>query len=148
MSFIITTHDPLCLRGLEAGEVVLLERDENNIIHPRIDLPSPAKMRVGQLLTSVFGLNTTMDPDLEPQYTEYYHLLGLSERTEAQSERLKLLEDNLKPDLMLGETIQDRATYRVIAQKISEFKAKPGERDLSSISGDILDDASDLLDNL
>lgn len=148
MSFIITTHDPLCLRGLEAGEVVLLERDEDDVIRTITDLPSPAKMRVGQLLTSVFGLNTTMDPELEPQYTEYYHLLGLSNRTVEQEKRLDELEKNLKPDLMLGDTIQDRETYRVISEQVLQFKSDPNKPDISSVSGDILDDASNFLDEL
>ena len=33
VQFIVTTHDPLCLRGMDDGEVVVLQRDENDHIH-------------------------------------------------------------------------------------------------------------------
>lgn len=146
MNFIITTHDPLCLRGLAGGEVVLLQRDENNEVQAITDLPSPQGMRVGQLLTSVFGLNTTMDPDLEPQYNEYYHLLGMAQKTEKQEARLQELQTTLKPDLMLGETLEERLTYQVIAKNIAGFKVSPSKKDIASLSKDTLDELQGLLD--
>ena len=48
VQFLVTTHDPLCLRGLEAGEVALIERldDEDRTVVVRQDLPSVAGLRV------------------------------------------------------------------------------------------------------
>jgi len=66
MQIIATTHDPLCLRGLEAGEVQVLYRDSKEQIQTFEDLPNVKLLRAEQLLTSeYFGLNSTSDPDLD-----------------------------------------------------------------------------------
>ena len=40
-TFIISTHEPLCLRGVKKGEVILLEMNEYGTIKSVTDLPSP-----------------------------------------------------------------------------------------------------------
>jgi hypothetical protein len=66
VQFICTTHDPLCVRGMDDGEVVVLQRDENNQIFQVGDLPSVNGMSAEQLLTSdYFGLSSTVDPSTE-----------------------------------------------------------------------------------
>lgn len=66
MQIIATTHDPLCLRGLETGEVQVLYRDSKEQIQSFDDLPNVKLLRAEQLLTSeYFGLNSTSDPDLD-----------------------------------------------------------------------------------
>lgn len=65
VQFIVTTHDPLCVRGMDDGEVVVLARNEKGSITTLEDLPNVSGMRVEQLLTSeYFGLSSTIDPDL------------------------------------------------------------------------------------
>jgi uncharacterized protein (TIGR02646 family) len=64
IQFLVTTHDPLCLRGLVEGEIALMRREGREII-VEDNLPSPTGLRVDQLLTSsLFGLYSTIDPDL------------------------------------------------------------------------------------
>ncbi len=66
VQFIVTTHDPLCLRGMDDGEVVVLQRDLEGRIVLLEDLPSIKGMRADQLLTSdYFGLSSTVDPRTE-----------------------------------------------------------------------------------
>lgn len=66
VQFIVTTHDPLCLRGMDDDEVVVLRRTEGAKIRPVEHLPSVRGMTAEQLLTSeYFGLLTTADPRLE-----------------------------------------------------------------------------------
>jgi uncharacterized protein (TIGR02646 family) len=65
VQFIVTTHDPLCVRGMDDGEVVVLARNDEGRITALADLPDVSGMRVDQLLTSeYFGLFSTIDPDL------------------------------------------------------------------------------------
>ena len=75
VQFLTSTHDPLCLRGLGDGEVVVVKRDPDGQVIAVTDLPSVAGLRVDQLLTSEhFGLNSTIDPELDALFAEYYLL--------------------------------------------------------------------------
>lgn len=66
VQFIVTTHDPLCLRGMRGDEVKVLVRNETQTIEVLNDLPDVRGLRAEQLLTSdYFGLSSTADPDLE-----------------------------------------------------------------------------------
>ncbi|WP_116866825.1 AAA family ATPase [Pseudomonas syringae] len=66
VQFIVTTHDPLCLRGMDDGEAVVLHRDGQNKIRPIDGLPAVSGMTSEQLLTSdYFGLASTTDPSME-----------------------------------------------------------------------------------
>jgi len=78
VQFIASTHDPLLLRGLRNGEVALLRRDPDAGAVADRDLPPIEGMQVDELLTSRhFGLDSTLDPDTEALFDEYYHLLSL-----------------------------------------------------------------------
>ena len=121
MQFLVTTHDPLCLRGLSDGEIVLMQRDrDEGFAFGRSDLPSPRDLRVDQLLTSrFFGLSTTIDPELDEQFDEYYQLLAMSEtQLEAHglTERLEELRKQLGGVGMLGYTRRDQLIYEAIDQ--------------------------------
>jgi hypothetical protein len=66
VQFIVTTHDPLCLRGMDDGEVVVLQRDGRSCVRQIEDLPTVSGMSAEQLLTSdYFGLASTADPGTE-----------------------------------------------------------------------------------
>src|SRR5215471_3148583 len=64
IQFIVTTHDPLCLRGLDVGEITVLRREGSRITAQVVN-ESIAYLRAVQLLTSpLFGLVGTRDPHL------------------------------------------------------------------------------------
>jgi len=66
VQFIATTHDPLCLRGMEDDEVIVLTRTPDGGVGRLNDLPKISGMRAEQLLTSeYFGLSSTIDPDVQ-----------------------------------------------------------------------------------
>lgn len=66
VQFFMTTHDPLCLRGMRDGEVHVLFRNDEQQIEEIRDLPNIQGLRAEQLLTSdYFGLASTSDPELE-----------------------------------------------------------------------------------
>lgn len=121
MQFLATTHDPLCLRGLAEGEIILMQRHaEEGHAFGRADLPSPQDLRIDQLLTSrFFGLSTTIDPKLDTQFDEYYQLLAMSEaqlETHGLTERLEELRTQLGGVGMLGYTRRDQLIYEAIDQ--------------------------------
>src|SRR5206468_3419044 len=88
--FIVTTHEPLCLRGLGEGEICVMKRVKSKVIgeDPAI---SPADLRVDQLLTSeLFGLQSTIDPEIDDKFYNYYRLLEDGESSDPA--KAKLLE--------------------------------------------------------
>jgi uncharacterized protein (TIGR02646 family) len=121
LQFLVTSHDPLTLRGLHAGEVIVMKSDHRNRPVVITDLPSPEGMRVDQLLTSeYFGLNSTIDPATEEKFAEYYHLLALRKLTKAQEERLVTLKDEMGKLELLGATPREQ----LMLQATDEFLAK------------------------
>ncbi len=126
MQFLATTHDPLCLRGLGAGEVAVMRRDEDSRVISLTELPSPADFRIDQLLTSdFFGLNSTIDPDVEAVFDEYYALLALPELTEPQAQRLKELREQLKDRRHLGTTLRENLMYDAIDRLVAQHRREP-----------------------
>ena len=79
-------------------------------------------MRVDQLLTSrMFGMHSTLDPELEEQFDRYYELLsrhktGLSPEDE---EELQELESTIGSHGILGNTRRDQVIYRLIDEFIA-----------------------------
>lgn len=125
VQFLVSTHDPLCLRGLEEGEVSVVRRDRNHHVVAITDtLPSIKGLRVDQLLTSeFFGLNSTVDPDLEKLFEEYYSLLAIPTRNEKQLERIESLRTELEKYRVLGSNRRER----IMLEVIDEFLAKEPE---------------------
>ena len=73
LQFVATTHDPLCLRGLQPGELHLLERRDGTVTHQQIDVPPG--LDADEILTgSWFGLDTTLDPMVQADLVRYRDL--------------------------------------------------------------------------
>ncbi len=109
IQFIVSTHDPLCLRGLLDGEVIVIRRNADGDVVTITDLPPVTGMRVEQLLTSEhFGLGSTDDPELDELWAEYYRLKGKRNRTAAQEEHLDLVRARLDELEQLGVTERER----------------------------------------
>jgi hypothetical protein len=116
IQFIATTHEPLCLRGLEEREIVIMRRDDAGIT-AEVTPISPKGWRVDQLLTSeLFGLFSTIDPDVDAEFQEYYFLLSKreSDLTEPERTRLEHLRNTLRRHNRLGYTRRDQLLYEVI----------------------------------
>ncbi|HEX6623735.1 MAG TPA: AAA family ATPase, partial [Pyrinomonadaceae bacterium] len=109
LQFVVSSHDPLTLRGLEAPEVVVMKRDEGGLPIALTDLPSPKSLRVDQLLTSeYFGLNSTVEPEVDRLFKEYYELLRKEKRTASEEQRLAELKGRLDQHHQLGATRRER----------------------------------------
>lgn len=106
VQFILTTHDPLCLRGMHQGEVFVLRRsEEGSRIEMLADLPDVQGMRAEQLLTSeFFGLGST-DPSTDAKVERYQFLAAKDARDEAEeAERLRLVGE-IETQMTVGTSI-------------------------------------------
>lgn len=121
VQFVVTTHDPLCLRGLEDGEVVVVRRNEGGRVVLISDLPPVKGLRVEQLLTSEhFGLGSTEDPEVDALFAEYYTLRAKTRPTAADRLHLTELEARLGALRQMGTTERER----LLLHSADEFIAR------------------------
>lgn len=121
MQFVVTTHDPLCLRGLEKGEIVVLNKVETEIVHFS-DLPDPSVLRIDQILTSpLFGLNSIIDPETEALFDEYYKLLSKSTELNDKELRRKAQLSDLIPKIkQLGDSPREELATYIIDEMLAK----------------------------
>ena len=144
MQFIVSTHQPLCLRGVDKGEVVLMRRDSDKNVEVITDLPNPKELRISQILTSVFGLSSTMDPELEAEFNRYYELRAINVRTDEEEEEMNELRGILNPDLLLGETLLETQVYNVVKEKYNQYKNDANQDDVQKLKADTLSAVQEL----
>lgn len=135
VTFIATTHDPLCLRGMRNGEVIVMRRvaqvhnnhdhKENQKIEVRSDLPDITKMRVDQLLTSdFFQLSSTDEPEMEQQLAQIADLLAKRERKERldafELEALNSFERDIASAMPVGTSEAHRIVQEAVALYLQE----------------------------
>lgn len=120
VQFIATTHDPLCLRGLADGEVVVLRRNSKRNVVSVANLPSIRGLRVGQLLTSEhFGLSTTRDPESDVFLSRYYALLAKSKPNNTDKKKLAEMKQDLHLHTEIGETRKERMMLAAIDRHLA-----------------------------
>lgn len=128
VQFIVTTHDPLCLRGFDAGEIALLRRVDGlqDIVVDQQSLPAASDMRIDQILTSAyFGLGTTVDPAVEQLFSDYSSLLARqSVLNEEEREQLARLKAQVAKHDMPGLLPRDRVMYAVIDEYLATHRKK------------------------
>lgn len=128
LQFIVTTHDPLCLRGLRNGEIVTIQKTSRGRVFCRTDLPPVEGMRVDQILQSeYFGLRSVLDPTIEAQFDRLYRLKAKppTTLTEKQAETLRDLEATLAPLEVAGATRAERLMLSEINRFLALEKAQP-----------------------
>ncbi len=133
LQVISTTHEPLCLCGLKKGEVGLLQRGSDACVEflNGDELPNIEGMRVDQILTSaVFGLNSTIDPEIEADFVRYYELLSKHNLTDPEQIQLNNLAIKLKPHRHLAYTRRDQMMYDVIDEFLAKEAKHPQKQKL------------------
>ena len=121
VQFVVSTHNPLCLRGLSEGEVIVMRRGAEGRVVALTDLPPVEGLRVDQLLTSEhFGLDSTVDPEIDEMFEEYYRLLAARERSRAEEERLEDLKARLEKLDLLGTTRRERLALEAVDEYLAE----------------------------
>jgi hypothetical protein len=118
VQFIATTHDPLCLRGMDDGEVVVLQRGPDNRIQTLGDLPSIKGMSAEQLLTSdYFGLASTADPSTELQLAKLAGDLARRNDNGALEVAPAIATTELVHRLVIG----DSPTEQIVQAALTEY---------------------------
>lgn len=125
--FICSTHEPLCLRGLKDDEVRVLRRIKGKVRFVE-DLPPVSGLTAEQLLTSAhFGLSSTIDPEVEAEFEEYYDLLYRQAKGDALPEKSVRRLDELRSRLaasgartgIFSGTRRDQLVYEAVDKLIA-----------------------------
>lgn len=95
IQFIVTSHDPLCLRGLKQEEILVMKKIEQEV-HPMEGHPDPKQLRIDQLLTSsMFGLHSTIEQEIDRAIKQYYYLINKEDKTEQDIRKMQQIESRL-----------------------------------------------------
>jgi uncharacterized protein (TIGR02646 family) len=133
VQFLASSHDPLCLRGLRDGEVLLLRRSTSGRFISTRDLPPIEGITVDQILTSEhFGLYSTVDPALESAFEEYYEILG-SAAESTESDRVGELRRLFERRKLMGQTRRERLLLEAADEFIASEMAASSAQELQSL---------------
>jgi len=126
VQFIVTTHDPLCLRGMYDGEVFVLQRSAEDNVEQVVDLPSIRGMRSEQLLTSeFFGLGST-DPQTDARLARFNLLAARHENlSEDESDEMERLGAALDDEMVLGSTLGQQAYVEALKKRVTDRDVRP-----------------------
>jgi uncharacterized protein (TIGR02646 family) len=124
IQFIVSSHNPLCLRGIDKGEVMLLKETGENLT--LIDnLPDPNELSIEQILKSeFFGLNSTYMIE-DQKYFDYYKLVlrkyrndKFSKSEEADYYSLRTYFRSIEKHL--GNSLREDLIYDAVDQVIAQ----------------------------
>lgn len=130
---IATSHDPLCVRGMHNGEVLVFNRVRNTgslhkmpyVIEDRSTLPDIEAMTIEQLLTSdLFEMFTTDSPAIERKLAGLAGLLARSEAGDAMSPEeanaLVELQQQVHEALPLGSSVAKRLVLSAVGEFLEQ----------------------------
>ncbi|CAH0147462.1 hypothetical protein SRABI80_00544 [Peribacillus frigoritolerans] len=120
VQFISTTHDPLCLRGLENSEINVVKKTNEEVYLVK-DLPSIEGMQIDQILmANYFGLHSTYSTHYNNLYNRYYTLLNKSEKTVEEEEEISDISKTINKATVLGNTKREQILFSVIDSYIAQ----------------------------
>lgn len=135
VTFIITSHDPLCVRGMYNGEVLALNRYHNTEndglgmperVEPVEGFENVETLTIEQLLTSeLFQLLSTDNPDMDRSLAHAADMLsqGRSD-TDTTQDVLDEMERILVSALPYGQTELARVVQEAVAEYLTERRGR------------------------
>lgn len=135
MTFIATTHDPLCLRGMENGEVVVLQRiataessastDLPVVVEKLLHLPDVSRLRVEQLLTSdFFQLFSSDAADTEHRIADVADLLVRQQRGESLAASEEAALASFRQDIGCALPVGTSEAHRLVQEAVAAYLQK------------------------
>lgn len=145
LRFVITTHDPLCLRGAEPGEVHVLRRDEETreVVVAQRDIP-PGLTADGLLTGSWFGMATTLDDGTIALMREHGALLLRKGTPEGRSRRAAI-EDELRRRRGTYAENDDERLVRSVVEQLRAERPEPTGREKAAARQAVLEQARERL---
>ncbi|MDE8653881.1 AAA family ATPase [Novosphingobium album (ex Liu et al. 2023)] len=153
VTFIVTTHDPLCLRGMASNEVLALRRMRRRdpgpdalpeIVEPLRNLPAIDMLTVEQLLTSdLFDLFSTDAADMEESLAQAGDLLALEKAGPLKPEaatKLATLRAKLQHQIIHALPVGSTRVERLVQDAVESYLRK--RRDTPSRGLQALNDAT------
>ncbi len=148
MTFIVTTHDPLCLRGMLSGEIVVLQRVASS--EPGVDselpitvermsgLPDAADLRLEQLLTSdFFQLFSSNDAASDRRLARVGDLMSRRAAGEELPPEDASVLEGFERDVAGALPVGSSEVHRMVQAAVAEFLER--RRDASSAALAALD---------
>jgi hypothetical protein len=133
VTFIATAHDPLCLRGMEKNEAVVIRRVRKPLVRTggiaeRVEvlaeLPDLTQLSVEQLLTSdFFGLVSTENEALQQVLDEYAELAVGTLNGSLKADEVKELQA-LQRDIADTLPIGNNAAQQLIQEALHDYLKK------------------------
>lgn len=121
VQFLATTHDPLCLRGMDNGEVQVLYHSDDGTIKKLDELPNVRNLRADQLLTSdFFGLSSTADQAVEAMLDQL-----AASHSETELNRTSPSYGDNALDLPIGDTPFEQVFAEARRRFLREFESVP-----------------------
>jgi hypothetical protein len=126
LQFIVATHSPFLAQIAEPGGNVIL-MDTGREVKSRSDMASVSTWRADQILTELFGLESTRSPEMERKFARYLALElkrrggVLQEREQAEHRQLSLTFDPLPPGM---EKLEDRTTAAILSAAVGKYDKK------------------------
>ena len=139
VTFIATSHDPLCLRGMASGEVMVMNRVRGEkapgskwpiFIESMATLPNIEELTIEQLLTAdFFQLNSTSSRETDREYARIADLLrrqrGAATGTDPglkpeEKEALRSFTEEINRALPVGDTEVQRLVQDAVAAYLRE----------------------------
>jgi predicted ATP-binding protein involved in virulence len=140
--FVVSTHDPLCLKGLNEGEIVLLRRDEQRKVVADTDVPPVGDLRADQILTGpLFGLHSTRGDETTGAIERYAELVGKTRPSATERDELEALRTRLETTLSTGDNGRQRRIEQAIWSTLAagEAPSPPARRRPRKPSADELE---------
>ncbi|MER9882374.1 AAA family ATPase [Mesorhizobium sp. M0118] len=128
MTFIVTTHDPLCLRGMRDGEVVVLskvarQRGSGQIpvmVDSLTQLPKVSALTIEQLLTSdLFSLFSTDDPETDASLARLGDYLAKAESVPDQAVRAAM--DAIRRQVVDALPVGMSEAARLVQEAVADY---------------------------
>ncbi len=120
LGFVVTTHDPLCLKGLRADEIVVMRRTPEDQLEMVTDIPRIDHLRSDQLLSSfLFNLESTRGSGTAIAIARYAALVGKAQRGPAEEAELQQLKQLLADTLTSSVTPMQRQIEQQILSAIA-----------------------------
>lgn len=143
VTFLVTTHDPLCLRGLSDNEIIVLRRDEYKRVAVMTQIPSVGDLRADQILTNplLFGLRSTIGkpPEAVSRYTE---LMKKEKKTAKEEMEIKQLRTQLEKLFSPAESRLEQQIHDAVQEALLQTSPPKAADDQPESLKQTIDQAS------